>query len=429
VRGVVLAIAAVLMASPGRGDVIEQFPNACPEGQYLDLQSACAPLIRPDSGFGRTDFLAAFEPFASNVQLLSQCDEAELQAALAAAAQAGGGIVAIPACTISISTRLEVPSNTILRGSGPTTRLVAVPGFAVHMLNVESQNVVIQDLSLVGSAAFGKGLVIRHSRNVLVERMNIHAFGHSNLVFRNSRGITIRYTQSTSAREFHGIESKDCTTRDPAIPDDYECNVAALPVLYGETFTVDYSVYSNFIANNGDHGLDIHASGGEIAGNFSLGNTYAAKFPDAMNVLIHHNRFDSGLGLKFYNTYSIPGRWVRDIVLYRNEFRIVDGDYTFRGDPGIEEIYVIDNQYDSQDWHLIVNPSDTLYACAQTQDVEEVTYTFHPSRAAPAELCDATFLPEPSFPAMIGVALPVLALLARRRARDRGRAERPAPNT
>jgi hypothetical protein len=419
-RGLVVVIAIGLLAAPVRSDVVAQFPNPCPEGEYLDLQSSCAPLIVPAMGFDRADFLADFAPFATNVQTLSQCTEIELEAALDAVAQAGGGIVAIPACTISVSESFDVPSNTILRGSGPATRLVAVPGYLKHMIDVDiSKNVVIQDMSLVGAAALGKGVVIRRSGNVLVERLSVESFGHSNVMFRNARLVTIRYIQSTNAKDFHGVESKDCTARDPEIPDEVECALTAYPFGHGSPFTVSFSVYSSYFSGNGSYGIDIHASSGEVAGNVSIGNTKAAKFPDAMNVVIHHNRFDSGLGLRFYNTYTIAGRWVRDIVLYRNEFLIPDGDYTLSGDTGTEDIYLLDNQYEPLDLRVVENPADEMYACAETEDVEIVNYTYFPSQTAPSELCTTTPLPEPSHPAMVAAALPLLALLARRRARSR----------
>lgn len=418
---VLLLLASALLASPARADVVAQFPNPCPEGEYLDQLSACAPLIRPAGGFRRADFLSDFAPFAANVLTLDQCDETELQEALASVAQAGGGIVSIPACTISVSDDIPIPSNAILRGSGPETRLVAVPGFAQHMLNVESsKNVVVQDLSLIGAANLGKGIVIRRSRNVLVERVILHAFGHSNLTFRQSQRVTLRYLQSTNAKTFHGIESKDCSPVDPDIPDEVECANAALPVGFGAPLTSDYSIHSNYIAGNGDHGLDIHASNGEVCGNSSVGNGFAAKFPDAMSVLIHHNRFESTSGIKFYNTYEIGNRWVRNIVLYRNEFSIWEGDYTLRNDAGTEGIYLLDNHYEPQDLRRAVNPADALYTCPETEDVDLVDYAFFPSQDAPDELCNATALPEPSTATLLTCALPLLYLLKRSRASKAG---------
>ena len=139
-----------------------------------------------------------------------------------------------------------------------------------------------------------------------------------------------------------------------------------------------------------------------------------------MNVLIHHNRFDSGAGIKFYSTYIIPGRTVRDVILYRNEFRILDGDYTLRNGEESDGVYLIDNHYDSQDRRYIVNAGDSVFACPQAQDVQLVSYLYYASQAVPEELCTATELPEPSSHSTIVVALPLLALLARRRARRIG---------
>jgi len=388
----VLATAIVLMASPGRSDVIEQFPNACPDGQYLDLDSSCVPLLRPELGFERGNFLADFQPFVSNVHTLSQCGEAQLAAALAAVEQAGGGVVSVPDCTITVGGKLHVPSNTILRGSGPQSRLVAAAGFDSHLLDVQARkNVVIQDLTLVGAGASGKGIVIRTSQNLLIERLSIDGFGHSNLTFRSSHGITVRYVRSTNARSFHGIDSKDCAPSDPDVPDIQECEATAGPLGdYGTVFSHDYSVYSNYCAGNGNHGIDIHASDGELAGNASVANAYAAKFPDAMGVLIHHNRFDGGKGLKFYSTHTVAGRRVRDVVLFRNEFRIPEGSYTLRNGEESEGIYLVDNRYDPQDLRRIMNPGDSVYACAQTPDVQVVSYGYHSSRPAPDGFCDGS---------------------------------------
>lgn len=393
-RLLVLATAIALLASPAQADLIDQFPNACPEGQYRDLQSTCAPLLRPGLGFERADFLADFAPFASNVHTLSQCNEDQLEAALGAVAQVGGGIVSIPACTISVSGKLRVPSNTILRGSGPDTRLVAASGFDTHLLDVEaSKNVVIQDLSLIGAAASGKGIVIRTSQNLLVERLGIDAFGHSNLMFRSSHGITVRYVQSTNAKSYHGVDSKDCGPSDPSIPDIQECEATAGPLgSYGTVFSHDYAVYSSYFAGNGSHGIDIHASDGEVAGNTSFDNTKAAKFPDAMSVLIHHNRFDGGEGIKFYSTHTVAGRRVRDVVLYRNEFRIPEDSYTFRAGEEIESLYAIDNHYDPEDVRVIMNPGDAVYTCSETEDVQVVSYGYHSSQAAPVGFCTGTGL-------------------------------------
>jgi hypothetical protein len=387
-----LTAALALSISLTCADPIEQFANACPEGHYRDLAASCSPLLRPGLGFDRSAFLADFEPFARNVQWLDRCDEARLAEALAAVEQAGGGIVAIPACTIPVSDKLHVPSNTILRGRGLDTRLVAVPGFDTHLLDIESRkNVVVQDLALVGAGASGKGIVIRASQNLLVERLGIDAFGHSNLMFRHSRGITVRYVVSTNAGEFHGIDSKDCSPSDPGIPDLRECQASAGNLgRHGTLFSRDYAVYSNYFVGNGGQGIDIHASDGEVAGNYSLWNSFAAKFPDAMRVLIHHNRFDWGRGIKFYNTHEVPGRGVRDVVLYRNEFRILQGIYALRNGSHSESLYLIDNHYDPAGERRIVNPGGTVFTCPQTEETQTLVYDYHPSRAAPAEFCTGT---------------------------------------
>lgn len=389
----VLATAVLLMASPGRSDVIDQFPNACPEGQYLDLQSTCAPLLRPGLGFKRTVFLAEFQPFASNVQTLSQCGERQLQDALDAVEQAGGGIVVIPACTIQVTRKLQIPSNTIIRGSGPGTRLVAAPGYSTGVLEVQRhKNVVIQDLSLVGSLNTDTGVVIWRSQNVLVERVSIDSFGKNNLFWRNSHGVTVRYTRANNAKTWHGINNNDCNPDDPAIPDLQECQATAGELgPYGVLFSDDYAVYSNHAQGNGTYGIDIHASDGEIAGNTSIGNAYTAKFPDAQDVVIHHNRFEGGNGIMFRTSYHVPGRAVRRVVLYQNDFRVDVPTHTLRIWEEVESVWAIDNNYLPGDNRWIANLSENLFACPGTDETDgTVRYGYNSFETADPAFCSGT---------------------------------------
>lgn len=375
-------------------DLIAQFANDCPEGQYLNLlNQVCQPLLRPGLGFNRTEFLDDFVPYSNNVHNVDDCTKSQLNAKLDLVESAGGGIVVVPECTIQITGKVWLPSNVILRGSGPNSRLVAVSGFDTHMLEAKYvKNVVVQDLSLIGARASGTGFLIWRSQNVLAERLNIDSFGKSGIPFRFSHGITIRYSTSSNTKKYHGISSKDCGPSDPNIPDIDECIAKAGDLgPYGTVFTHNFSVYSNYALNNGStggNGLNFHAEQGEVAGNYSSGNTSAAKFPDAMSVLIHHNLFEGGLtrGVRLYSAYMIDERRVRDVVFYKNVFRVT-ADYTLGSWDNLS-VYMIDNAFGAEDVRIIRNRGDTLFVCPETQETDgTVSYAYSSPPPAPSSFC------------------------------------------
>ena len=386
-RILICASIICLTATTAGADVIDQFANPCPEGQYQALDGSCGMLLRPHLGFDRSAFLGAFSGVAGDV-VVSGCSESALDSALSATEQNGGGIVEIPACRIVVDDKLHVPDNTILRGSGAGTVLEAASGFSTHMLDIDGrENVVVQDMTLIGASATGKGIVIRRSTNVLVERVEIDSFGHSNLTFRHSSRVTARYSRYANAKSYHGIDSKDCGPGDPDVSDLQECQATAGNIgSTGSVFTSDYSVYSNLATGNGGQGFDIHASEGEFAGNRSIGNTYAGKFPDAWRILLHDNRFDGGKGVKFYSTRSISGHDMREIVLHRNQFDIDDGTYTFRNDVVSTSLYAIDNTYEPSDPRKITNPG-VAYACPNTPETDLVDYGYNDPMPAPSGYC------------------------------------------
>ena len=378
-------------SSAAAQDVIAQYPNECPEGQFLDLyKQSCRPLFRKSLGFERSEFLNNFQSYGNNVHTLNSCTEAELNSKLDNIKSSGGGIIIVPVCTIAISGKIRIPSNLILRGnSASSSHLAAASGFSTHLLDaLNVKNVVIQDLGLKGDRSGGRGIVIRKSQNILLERLKVESFGVSGVSFNTSSRVTVRYVRSENNRQFHGIVSKDCNQSTLS-----DCISAAGDLgSYGSVFTSNYSVYSNYTQNNGTddgQGIDLHAEKGEVAGNYSSGNINAAKFPDAFNVVIHHNFFEGGVrnGVRLYSTYDIQGRRVHDVVFYRNVFRIT-ADYTLRNGEDDESVYMIENTFEAGDKKLIRNPGNTLFACRGTEETDgTVEYSYFPYRLAPNAFC------------------------------------------
>ncbi|MFQ5592320.1 MAG: glycosyl hydrolase family 28-related protein, partial [Phycisphaerae bacterium] len=114
-------------------------------------------------------------------------DTTEIQAAIDAANTAGGGIVYVPEGTCVLLTVVNLKSNVVLRGEGPSSILKLSSSAAVNtnMLAMTTgiTNVVIEDLSLDGNAANqlntdGAAIKLDHTTtaldNIVIRRVNFH---------------------------------------------------------------------------------------------------------------------------------------------------------------------------------------------------------------------------------------------------------------
>ena len=205
-----------------------------------------------------------------------------------------------------------------------------------------------------------------------MERVNVFSFGHSNLTFRHSLQVTVRYSRFANAADFHGIDSKDCGPDDP--------NVSDLVGVSGDRRTdrVDRGRLqppTTPSTPTTPKATTDRASTSTPARASSPG-TARARTPTRPSsrtrgrVLIHDNEFAGGEGVKFYSTRSISGHVVGRIVLHRNRFRIDDGSHSFRNATESRDLYAIDNVYEPGDPQKISNPG-RLYACAGTQETRD----------------------------------------------------------
>jgi len=110
-------------------------------------------------------------------------DRPAIQAAIAAADAAGGGIVFFPATTASylITATVQIPSNVFLQGTGPGSTIRFVNATAnqsiIQILNASNSGV--RDLRIVNSNAqvltWNHGVhITSHSDGIVVERVQIH---------------------------------------------------------------------------------------------------------------------------------------------------------------------------------------------------------------------------------------------------------------
>ncbi len=344
------------------------FVNLCPEGEYYDLnRNGCFPLCMPELGFDYNQFNANV---GTQVYTLQNCTQTDLQN-LINSIGSNGGIINVPACTITLGTKLFVPGNVIFQGAGIGQTIFNVQaGFTGHVLETKYiSNTIIRDLTIDGKNEGTQAIVAWYTNNLLIERVEVKNSGRNGIDLRYIQNVTVRYCKAHNTGQFHGISSKDCSSNSNLAT----CISQAGNTAPGVLWTTSYSLYSNEVYNNGGHGINMHAINGEVAGNYSHDNGYSSKFFDAEDVLIHHNKFEnsSSWGTHITSTLNIPDRQPRNICFYRNQFIGAQSDYPIRIAVADSEIYLIDNTYSGNANQAIRNSaaSGVVQGCSGTQDM------------------------------------------------------------
>lgn len=383
-------------------------PNVCPEGQYLDLTTeTCRNLVK-DFGFDANQFE---DQFSGKEYALGSCSESALKDIFKRIGSDGGKVI-LPACTITVSGGLEVPSNVILQGAGiDRTIFRSSSSFSGIMLKAKyRENVIIRDLSVDGRRANNTGIVLWYADNALVERVNVHHTGKSGIIFRYAKQVTIRYSSSHDQVLWHGIDSKDCFPNDSR-PDSQECASDAGNVGPGTLWSHDYAIYSNRLYNNGRFGLDVHANDGEIAGNLIFKNSYGSKLPDASHVWVHRNKFSDNdhWGSWVYNTVDAPEKRAGNVVYFENIFEGNKEYPLYIAEPA-RDIYLINNEYRNNSPNKLRLVPSSVYACSGSADAGMGVDGAQP-RTAGGDKCALNqvahiFGHDPSAPAPIAITVP-----------------------
>lgn len=229
-----------------------------PEGHFRDPvdPSKTRLLDRPELGF---------KVFPTvDLQTVNVSNLNELRDALS---QGGRHVVLSKGITIDASEEFHIHSNVKITGNDATIR----GGENTHraLLRVHNRtNVIIEKLNLNANRA-AQGIYVTNSNNVLIQQVDVFNAHSSNINFENAvNGITIRYCETYGTRNWHGVETKDVSSR-------------------------NYSIYSNVAYDCACHGFNLHAKDGEFAGNITRNNRYGGKFYDGQNVWVHHNHVHS----------------------------------------------------------------------------------------------------------------------------------------
>lgn len=377
--------------------------NACPEGQFLDLSNPSGAICRmldvPEYGFNMDRFVDEID---TSTVIAAECSEESLEAALEQAA--GGGTVQLPACTLDAG-RVNIPSGVIIQGAGIDQTVITGGGCGpdgspkrIFFAN-EVSNVVVRDITFDAQHENCSMLSVERSDNVLIERVAVRNGPTSAITFRlGVRNLTVRYSEMANHAEYHGLNSKDCSTGS---------TVADCPE---PDWSRNYAVYSNVTYGNSLHGMNIHALEGEIAGNLSYGNGYGGKLFDGQCLWVHHNQFsgNDGWGMFIAPTLNIAERVPHDLYFYRNQFVETASDSWSWGitpfGQGFEhpveahtDVYVMDNVMDGR----LKTDGVPLNICPGTfEDGLDVS----PSQPGDAAVCSL-----PAYPSMGGSTLPFSA--------------------
>lgn len=399
-----------IVASETAADTLPENPlrgmpgnNACPEGQFWDLSNASAPVCRsldvPEFGFDMDRFVTEVD---TSTVIAAECSEESIEAALSQVA--GGGIVRIPACTVEAG-RINIPNGIILEGSGIDQTIITGGGCSPDdspkriLFANEVSNVVVRDMTLDAQGQNCSMLSVELSDNVLIERVAVRNGPTSAITFRRGvRNLTVRYSEMANHAEYHGLNSKDCSTGSTAA-DCPEPN-----------WSRNYAVYSNVMYGNALHGMNIHALEGEVAGNLSFGNGYGGKLYDGQCLWVHHNQFASndGWGMFVAPTLNIPERVPHDLYFYQNQFLNTPADSWSWGiipnGQGFEHpieahtnVYVMENIMDGR----LKTDGVPLHICPGTF---EASLGVEPSQPGDAAICNLS-----AYPSMGGSALPFAA--------------------
>ena len=353
--------------------------NPCPEGQYMDLTAETCRKLDQNFGFDQK----LFGQNVGNKEFTLPRDKCTIADLLALLDTIGpdGGIIQMPACTIRVNQRIFLPSNVIFQGAGiGKTVFQAAADFDDTVMQVRSgSNVIIRDLTVDGAESAHLLISAWYADNVLMERIEARNSNGSGIHFRYAKRITVRYSESHHQKQWHGISSKDCFPNKDNVTDLQECKQEFLEnardgnTTPGTLWSENYAIYSNNLHDNGDYGLDLHASMGEAAGNLVLDNVRGVKFPDAANVWVHHNQISgsSWWGAFFYNTLDIAERASHNIAFYANTIGR-NGLVQARIELPASSIYFIDNTYTSL--INIMRNQSSIYRCAGTQDESVFVY-------------------------------------------------------
>jgi len=360
--------------------------NPCEEGDYLDLETdACEPL---DKAFG-FDFAAFDSVLPADSYTLEECTSDALSDLLMEI-EDSGGTVFIPACELTVERKLFISSNTLIQGAGigETILQVADDFTEVALQARHAKNVIVRDLTLDGAASASMLLSAWYADNILFERIEARNAEGSGLNYRYATNVTVRYSQSYGHKKWHGIASKDCFPSSSSRNSDevdcqaqFDAKATEVDETPGVLWSNNVALYSNDLYDNGDYGLDSHASLSEVAGNWIRNNRYGAKFPDGSNLWIHNNRIEesSRWGLFLYNTVDIEEQVSSNIAFYNNNMG-ANGIAQIRVKSPAKDIFLLDNSYEGR-LNMIQNKGGKVYRCTGTDDVSLFSYGSRPESA------------------------------------------------
>lgn len=362
-------------------------PPSQPDDVFLNLNDSQYYPLATTYGFNRTEFNAAVN--SNNVITVSAMTQSALQFALNSLGVSGGKVI-VPAGTINITSRLDIPSRVILEGAGIGQTIFALSGSSAAGLRAVNQShIILRNFTVDGigcTATNNLSILLQRTHNCLLEYVDCKNSNlGSNLVFNTgARKTTIRYCEFSNAFK-HGINSKDF------FPD--EANDQLPPGPYDPNdVTTDFQMYSCYTHNNGNpefaggYGIDLHSSYGEIAGCLVENNYFGMKLPDVSNVYIHRNRF-TGAVRNLHKSVNDANHPVTSSnqVFYKNEFSGAFNDqppepefnpWPVRFDgfgtgsyKTMYDIFFVDNTYINQ-LNEFRNASDMTewYVCPDTQD-------------------------------------------------------------
>jgi hypothetical protein len=251
--------------------------NPAPEGYYVDYSDAdqIKPLQIPDWGFDD-------DAFTHGNTVYDVSSAGEFYTALSAASSSGG-IIQIAAGSYTLDSKAVIPSNIIIQGAGvDQTTLVFGSGISADTSGLEAKyqtNIVLRDLTVDANDTSFIAISIRMCNNVLIERLVCRDGGRLGIRLPSTTKWTVRYVETYNHAQLHGLAaSVETADADP-----------------GTEWPSYFSVYSSKMYNCGDHGLDLHAEYGEVAGCHIYGNVYGqSKQPDSVEVYLHNILYGDG---------------------------------------------------------------------------------------------------------------------------------------
>lgn len=346
-----------LSVAEATGDAFVQRPyeNVCAEGQYLDIDAAVCRDLTTNRGFSETDLAQALS--GKRVLTLGSCEESAFRSLLHQAEAEGGATIRIPTCDLQLTSRVYLPNHLLLEGAGAGHTILRGLNASCdsRMLYVEKRtNVVIRDMTIIGSGCVEEPVTILYSDNVKLERTEIFQAKRNGLLFSYSERVTVRYNVSHETQQNNGLSTKDCyalddtgfTTTDLCEKRAINSSQANGDVEPGNVWTRNYALYSNHVfQNTTDYGLALHATFGEVAGNLVEHNRRGIKLPDSQHISLHHNtiRENTLWGIHVYT--PIIDRPPTGLVISHNRISR-NGDFPIRLE-GVKETYLIFNEYDA----------------------------------------------------------------------------------